>query len=237
MRSGAGRRRLPRALHVSRGTPFDRGAGQRLFDAARDAGGPLAVEQLRELRPSDEHEVVFLRQAVAHPPKGLAQGPLDAVALDRAADLAARRDPEPQVAILLVLAGEGVEDEKSGGVRGAVAVDPVELAAARETPTPATRRRHLDGEALPAFAAPALEDRPAAAGAHPCPKSVGLGPLPLLRLVGALHPASQYTDASEKFCPGFATGPEWWRRGAAMVARGCKETPTDSSWTRSGRTF
>ena len=135
----------------------------------------------------------------------------------------------------VVLAREGVEDQEAGRVRGAVAVDPVELAAAREAPA-TSLRRHLDGQALPAFAAAALEDRPAAAGAHPCPESVGLRPLPLLRLVGALHSASQYTDASENFCSGFATGPESRRRRVAMVARGCKKTPTDSSSTPSGRT-
>ena len=35
---------------------------------------------------------------------------------------------------------------------------------------------------------------------------MGLCPLPLLRLVGALHSASQYTDGPENFCSAFATG-------------------------------
>ena len=98
------------------------------------------------------------------------------------------------------------------------------------------------GEALPAFAAAALQDRAAAARAHPRPESVGLGPLPLLRLVGALHWASQYTDASR---PGGRTGAEIFlrhlrrarisaERRAAMVARRCPTTPTgqnlDSLW-------
>src|SRR6188474_1308355 len=77
-------------------------------------------------------------------------------------------------------------------MRRAIAVDAVELAAARET---ASLSRHLRSEALPAFASAALEDRPAAARAHPCPESVRLGPLPLLRLIGPLHRPSQYTDA------------------------------------------
>ena len=121
-------------------------------------------------------------------------------------------------------------------MRGAVAVDAVELAAAREAPA-TSLRRHLGGEALAAFAAPALEDRPAAAGAHPCPESVGLGPLPLLRLVGPLHSASQYTDGLRKLLFGICdrAGIAAARR-VAMVARGCTKTPTDSSSTPSGGT-
>ena len=83
---------------------------------------------------------------------------------------------------------------------GAVAVDAVELAAAREAPS-LRRHAHLGSEALPAFAAAALQDRAAAAGAHPRPEAVGLGPLPLLRLVGALHWPSQYTDATPEVAP------------------------------------
>ena len=132
----------------------------------------------------------------------------------------------------VVLAREGVEDEEAGGIRRSVAVDPVELAAARETP--ASLRRHLYGQALPAFAAPALEDRPAAAGAHPCPESVGLCPLPLLRLVGALHSASQYTDAPENFCSAFATGhgiePTARRYGRPRVQGDSDRQQLDSLW-------
>ena len=80
----------------------------------------------------DEDEVVARRQPVGEAPEGLAQGPLDPVAVDRAADLAADRDAEPHVLALLVLRGKRVEDEIAGRMRGAVAIDAVELAAARE---------------------------------------------------------------------------------------------------------
>ncbi len=65
-------------------------------------------------RPGDEHEVVLLGEPVSEAPEGLAEDPLDPVALDRAADLAAGGDAEPHVLALLVLAGEGVEDEVAG---------------------------------------------------------------------------------------------------------------------------
>ena len=69
-------------------------------------GSALALEQLRELRAGDEDEVVFLGQPVAQAPEGLAQRPLDPVAVDRAADFAAGRDAQPHVALALVLAGK-----------------------------------------------------------------------------------------------------------------------------------
>ena len=95
-------------------------------------------------------------------------------------------------------------------------------------------------EALPAFAAAALEDRPAAARAHPRPESVGLGPLPLLRLIGALHRASQYTDARragstpKSFLRHLRSGPDSASQRVAMVGRRCTKTrpqqDLDSLW-------
>ena len=84
---------------------------------------------------------------------------------------------------------KGVEHEEAVGVRVAVAIDAVELAAAREGADgrPAALEPSLRREALAALAAPALEDRAAAARAHPRPEPVGPGPLALLRLIGPLH--------------------------------------------------
>ena len=62
----------------------------------------------------DEDEVVLGGQPVGERPERLAQGALDAVAVDGAADLAADRDSEAHVALLLVLAGEAVEHEVAG---------------------------------------------------------------------------------------------------------------------------
>src|SRR5262249_56676785 len=66
---------------------------------------------------------------------GIVQVPLSRVAIGRPADLSARRDAEPDlrgVLVGLLAAREAVEHEVSGGVRGAIAVHAVELAAARE---------------------------------------------------------------------------------------------------------
>ena len=93
---------------------MERPPGQRLFEALGDAAAALALDQVADLRAGDDDEVVALRQPVGEAPEGLAQRPLDLVALDRAADLAADRDAEPHVFALLVAAGEGVEDEVAG---------------------------------------------------------------------------------------------------------------------------
>ncbi len=132
-----------------------------------------------------------VREPVGERPERLAQGPLHPVALDRAADLAARRDAEPDVGVVLVAAGEAVEDQVAVRVRGRPrgrrgrtrrCATGADACAPRRRPPPSLRR-----QALPALAAPALEDRPAAAGAHPRAEPVGPGPLALLRLVGPLH--------------------------------------------------
>ena len=101
-------------------------------------------------------------------------------------------------------------------------------------------------EALPAFAPASLQDRASAARAHPRPEPVGLGPLSLLRLIGALHWPSQYTDAcrylgtsrhspaenlSSGICGPASIRP---RMAAAMVARRCPTTPLDRTSTPFG---
>src|SRR6476659_5221767 len=57
----------------------------------------------------------------------------------------------------------------------------------------------LRGEALAPFAPPALKDGPATAGAHAGAETVGLRPLPLLRLVGALHRGGVYGRRRKSF--------------------------------------
>ena len=61
--------------------------------------------------------------------EGLAQQPLDAVALDGAPELAADRHAESGVVVVLC-ARKGIDDEVAAGMRTALAVDALELTAA-----------------------------------------------------------------------------------------------------------
>ncbi len=91
----------------------------------------------------------------------------------------------------------------------------------------AGRAAHLRSEALATFAPATLEDGAAAAGAHPGAETVGLGPLPLLRLVGALHCRRKYTDGAGKiFSAGFARRPDWPPQARRY---GRRPVPEDSS--------
>ena len=165
------------------------------------ASVPPPLDQGADLRPGDEDEVVLGRQLLRQPPERLAQGPLDAVALDRAADLAADRDAEPDIGGVAVAGGGSCRGPGSGSrarfPRGRRGRSPRSATGAGAS---APRRRPLPslrGEALAALAAAALDDRPAAAGTHAGAEPVGPGPLALLGLVGALHRSvsRQYTDA------------------------------------------
>ena len=71
-------------------------------------------------------------------PERLAQQPLDAVALDGAAELAPDRDPQPRLG-LVVGARKRVDDQVPAGVRATLAVDAFELAAARQPAALAAR--------------------------------------------------------------------------------------------------
>src|SRR6476469_4017552 len=122
--SGPGRR-------VSRGTA----PRQSLFQVGGQAWRPLLREQILDLGPGDDHEVMAGRKILGDRPEGLAQGSLHLVPLDRAADLAADRDAKTYFLALLVLAGELVEHQVAGRMRGAVAIDAVELAASRKAPS------------------------------------------------------------------------------------------------------
>ena len=59
-----------------------------------------------------------VREAVGRRPERLAENPLDPIPLDGAADFAARRDTEPDLGVLAVLAaaGKAVEHEVTGRV-------------------------------------------------------------------------------------------------------------------------
>jgi len=65
----------------------------------------------------------------------------------------------------------------------------------------------LRREALATFAPATLEDGAAAAGAHPGTETVGLRPLPLLWLVGALHAGESIETRLKIFSTGFARRP------------------------------
>ena len=93
-------------------------------------------------------------------PRTLRAAPLDPVAVDGAADLAARPRRRAARRVLVVRRGGTRRARGSGALRGALAVDAVELAAARKPPARAGRAPAiaLDGQPLPPFAAPALED-------------------------------------------------------------------------------
>ena len=71
-------------------------------------------------------------------PEGVAQQPLDPIALDGAAELATDGDPEPRL-LILVGARKRVDDQVAAGVRAALAVDAVELAATRQPAALAAR--------------------------------------------------------------------------------------------------
>src|ERR1700761_9551515 len=93
----------------------------------------------------------------------------------------------------------------------------------------------LRREAHPTFAPSALKDGAATAGAHPGAESVGLCPLPLLWLIGALHRSREYRDLGEIFSTAFAGGrnpPA--NRGGIVAAPPCSTTPFRQTSTPSG---
>src|SRR5262245_15565296 len=124
---------------------------EQLFERALHARLTLPLDQAFCPGPGDDDVVVIAREAVGERPEGLAHRPLHPVPLDRLPNLAPDRDPEaPGAFAALVGAAEGVEDEEAVAAGGTLAVDAVEVAAARE---PAAARRawgflgaHLRGE-------------------------------------------------------------------------------------------
>ena len=130
---------------------------------------PVARE-LGRRRARDDHEVVGPRAPRRRGPEGLAQHALHPVALHGAAELAADRDPEPR-GLARPSAREGVDDQMAAGVGAALAVDPIELPAARQRGGAYARPRlspaaTLGRQPLAALVAPALEQPPAGARLH-----------------------------------------------------------------------
>ena len=187
----------PQGGHWRR-VPGQPGLVEQLAERLAQAGLALLGGELGRLGPGDDHEVVGLGQRLGLLPERLAQRPLDAVALDGAADPAADGDAQAR-ALVAGPARERVEDQVPARVRAALAVDAVELAAARQAPALAPRRAaagrrprparrpRLRGEASAALAAATAQDVPARLRAHARTETVRAGALALLWLVGALH--------------------------------------------------
>ena len=153
---------------------------------------------------------------------GLAQQALDAVALDRAADLA--RDGQPDARLGrrgARVARERIDHEMPRRCRAAPPVDGVEVSRAREAPAARSGTRHdLGREVLAAAPAAALEDGAARARAHALAEAVRLCALALVGLVGALHVSSSVSAGRE--------------RGSVAVARVVGRV-CDAVWTTSVR--
>ena len=210
LRRAPARRRAGRARIGSAAIGAPRSCVRRLRRAARPGRAARAAPPRRPASPRSASSAASGRatrtkswpgrQVGGGRPERLAQQPLHPVALDRAAHLAADRDAEPG-AVAVVRARERVEHEVAARVRAALAVDALELGAAREpAPAPLAGAAALGARALApcsgrqplaALAAAALEDRSPAARAHARAEPVRAGPLALLGLVGALHRRSR----------------------------------------------
>src|SRR3954451_24113537 len=83
---------------------------------------------LPALWPRDHYEVVPIRQAVGNGPESIAEQPLYAITLDRAANLASDRHTEAR-RILVRLARKRIQDEVAIGMRTPLAIDAIELSA------------------------------------------------------------------------------------------------------------
>ena len=108
----------------------------------------VALGELTRVRARDDDVVRRVRQPLGLRPERLAQAALDARAVDRPADLPGHGQAEPRAVrgsrlgragVLLLGTGEGVEDEEPVALRAALAVDALELGAARQ---PASLRSH-----------------------------------------------------------------------------------------------
>src|SRR3954447_5171801 len=121
-------------------------AGERL----RDAGRTLAIEQARDVRACNEHEVVPGRDVRVQRPEGLSQRSLHRLSLYGAADLAAHGDPQPRVFLALAAlpSREGVQDQEPVGMRLALAIDAIEVATARQAPPLAPPARRAGGHGV-----------------------------------------------------------------------------------------
>ena len=89
------------------------------------------------------------RERVAQRPECLSQRALHRISLYGAADLAAHGDPEPHLDVVgvAVAARKRVEDQEPVRVRAALAVDALEVAAARQAASPAALARGVTASA------------------------------------------------------------------------------------------
>ena len=196
-RGGSGRGRSRAAARFTcYGSKLDGSARQpglcgQLLERGRDPAGTLALDQAGDVGTRDEHEVVATREAR----RPATRRPLSAPAsrhfsLRRRRPCGSpRRRGEPRRDRRPAAARERVEDQEAVGVRAALPVDAVEVAAARQAtaPAPLARRPRSRRQPLATLAAPALDDLAAAARAHAGAEPVGPGALALLGLVGPLH--------------------------------------------------
>src|SRR4051794_10728441 len=125
----SGSARLPPRGATSSGQPR---LLEQLDEGAADGLEPVALGQFAHVWAGLDHHVGVGRHRAALRVEGLAQQALDAVALDGAADLLGHREAEAHAAV--VLARERVEHEIAVAVRAALAVDTLELGAARQAP-------------------------------------------------------------------------------------------------------
>src|SRR4051794_5703582 len=102
-------------------------------------GHALSLREPAGLGARDDDIVRTGRQALGLRPEGLPGHALHPRAIDRAAHAAGHRQAEPRAVVLerrASLARERVEHEEAVRLRPALAVDPLELRAARQAPAP-----------------------------------------------------------------------------------------------------
>ena len=227
--------------------------------AARARRGSTPRVPSRSTRPATSGRATSTKSCSAgklgvEAPEGLAQRPLDRVALHGPADLAADRDPErgPRRASDAG-ARERVEDQEAVGVRAAVAIDAVEVPAARQ-PAALAALAH-PGEPIDLRRQPLAALGAGGAGARRGPERVRIRArkpwvrraLALLRLPGALHRIGQSTDGASEVAPSPACSRDRGQlfsakcgvarsgRGARMYGRPrCPRSRQTTTWRRSG---
>src|SRR3954451_22611385 len=138
-RSRAGRRRSAQG-RAGASRPVAFAAGRRLLDElgqrAANALEAVARGQLAHLGPRHHDDVLVGRQAVGQRHESLSEQALHLVAIDRAAHLARHRDAQTGAVGGLPRgrAREAVEDEEAVADRPTLAIDALELRAARKAP-------------------------------------------------------------------------------------------------------
>ena len=115
--------------------------------------------------------------------ENLSQPPSHRVTLDRAADLLGDREAQSGTAHAV---GKGVNGNKPPSVHRTKAINPLELERGRQAGTLASGQRS-DGQPLAPPPAPRGDDPTAPGSTHTLAKPVGLGSLPAVWLVRALH--------------------------------------------------